>query len=199
MSTRSEQDQMNLARTLIEQKRYTEARDILTELDNSLARDWVFKIDQILLGDPFQSTVPALPQQRGPSLFQSAVGIMTSHDWEVVTFAHNVAYFKKRKGPNSLVAGIVVVLFGLIGCALVCLSIATSRFVTVSFTELADGSLVMTKKNGEFPITDLRHVEEMARSVKRGPTYIGAIAGAVLVTILVYLGIVFFYTPIAYF
>ncbi len=199
MSTRSEQDQMNLARTLIEQKRYTEARDILTELDNSLARDWVFKIDQILLGDPFQSTVPALPQQRGPSLFQSAVGIMTSHDWEVVTFAHNVAYFKKRKGPNSLVAGIVVVLFGLIGCALVCLSIATSRFVTVSFTELADGSLVMTKKNGEFPITDLRHVEEMARSVKRGPTYIGAIAGAVLVTILVYLCIVFFYTPIAYF
>jgi len=124
---------------------------------------------------------------------------MTSHDWEVVTFAHNVAYFKKRKGPNSLVAGIVVVLFGLIGCALVCLSIATSRFVTVSFTELADGSLVMTKKNGEFPITDLRHVEEMARSVKRGPTYIGAIAGAVLVTILVYLCIVFFYTPIAYF
>lgn len=199
MSTRSEQDQINLARTLIEQKRYTEARDILTELDNSLARDWVFKIDQILLGDPFQSTVPALPQQRGPSLFQSAVGIMTSHDWEVVTFAHNVAYFKKRKGPNSLVAGIVVVLFGLIGCALVCLSIATSRFVTVSFTELADGSLVMTKKNGEFPITDLRHVEEMARSVKRGPTYIGAIAGAVLVTILVYLCIVFFYTPIAYF
>jgi hypothetical protein len=199
VSTRSEQDQMNLARTLIEQKRYTEARDILTELDNSLARDWVFKIDQILLGDPFQSTVPALPQQRGPSLFQSAVGIMTSHDWEVVTFAHNVAYFKKRKGPNSLVAGIVVVLFGLIGCALVCLSIATSRFVTVSFTELADGSLVMTKKNGEFPITDLRHVEEMARSVKRGPTYIGAIAGAVLVTILVYLCIVFFYTPIAYF
>ncbi len=199
MSTRSEQDQMNLARTLIEQKRYTEARDILTELDNSLARDWVFKIDQILLGDPFQSTVPALPQQRGPSLFQSAVSIMTSHDWEVVTFAHNVAYFKKRKGPNSLVAGIVVVLFGLIGCALVCLSIATSRFVTVSFTELADGSLVMTKKNGEFPITDLRHVEEMARSVKRGPTYIGASAGAVLVTILVYLCIVFFYTPIAYF
>jgi uncharacterized membrane protein len=57
----------------------------------------------------------------------------------------------------------------------------------------------MTKKNGEFPITDLRHVEEMARSVKRGPTYIGAIAGAVLVTILVYLCIVFFYTPIAYF
>lgn len=199
MSTRSEQDQMNLARTLIEQKRYTEARDILTELDNSLARDWVFKIDQLVMGDPFQSAVPAPPPQRGPSLFQSAVGIMTSHDWEVVTFAHNVAYLKKRKGPNGIVAAIVVVLFGLIGCALVCLSIATSRFVTVSLTELADGSLVMTKKTGNAQITDLRYVEEVARSVKRGPTYVGAIAGSVLVTILAYLFILLLSTPIAYF
>lgn len=55
-------ERMKRAHTLIKDKRYTEARDILVTIDNPTARNWVKKIDHILLeeDDPFAELAPGV-------------------------------------------------------------------------------------------------------------------------------------------
>jgi hypothetical protein len=57
-------ERMKRAHTLIKEKRYVEARDILVTIDSPTARKWVKKIDHILLeeDDPFSDLAPATPK-----------------------------------------------------------------------------------------------------------------------------------------
>jgi hypothetical protein len=59
--------QMQLARDLIKQKRYQEARNILIKINHPTAKEWIVKIDDIL-DDPFSGQIqkPTKPLQIYP-------------------------------------------------------------------------------------------------------------------------------------
>lgn len=56
------QEQMVQARDLIGQKRYKDARSILNTVNHPKAREWLAKLDEIELGDPFASDRHAVIQ-----------------------------------------------------------------------------------------------------------------------------------------
>ncbi len=186
MSSSSTQDQLLRARSLIEQKHYTEARSILVGIDNPTAREWVAKIDKLALGDPFQKSVQTNVKPAKPSLLQPAINIMTSNNWEIVAATQDSAQFKKRKGPNTWIAAFVIVVFSLLGTAVICAWIAASGFVNASLRDKGDGTLTLVSKFGTYDVTDLGYLDQWARSVKRGATYGASIGGGVVIFILTY-------------
>src|SRR5258708_1944031 len=56
MSVSDAQQKMIEARDLIKNKRYAEARKILETVDHPKAKEWLTKLDEIELGDPFDAS-----------------------------------------------------------------------------------------------------------------------------------------------
>jgi len=58
--------QLKSASDLIKQKRYQEAKNILVTIDHPTAKQWLAKIENILMDDPFagQTSTPIFPSQQ---------------------------------------------------------------------------------------------------------------------------------------
>lgn len=184
-----EQSKMLEARQLIEQKRYTEARQILETVDQPKARDWIQKIDAILYGDPFVNNPVAMqvPPQVQPvvsasaALLPAVAAVMSQYDWELKMQMHDTIQFQKRKGPNTLLSAIVIVLFSLLGTLIVCAAIATAKMETVTFQPDGRGGLRVTSSKGTYTVKTAFEVEPIAKSVGRSATYASAIIGGLLI------------------
>lgn len=206
-------ERMLEAREHILNKRYSQARAILNTIDHPKAKEWLAKLDEVELGDPFQGIArpqtppePPTPQPnpqtrnaaQGARLLQSAAAIFLQNDWQVRYQTEMMVQFEKKRGVNTFLAALLVLLLSLLGTAIVCLGIATAKTERVTLEADVWGKLRVTTSKGTYSVSDALGVTEFAQSVRAGATYAGAIAGGIIVFILV-MACQMSSTPIYYF
>lgn len=175
----SEHDTLTQARELIQQRRFSEARHILSGLNHPTAQQWLQRIDEAELGDPFADMRRPQEQKLPAVRLDPAADILINKGWKVLTQSQSVMRFSKKQLPSWGITLLATILFSLFGSAIICLAIATSRerYITLEVTDR--NSIIVRSDQGtsEVQPTDaVAQVANLAESVKNGAGYAGAIA-----------------------
>lgn len=117
-----------------------------------------------------------IPQQVAQStVFRDAVSAFAQHDWDVKVQMSDMAQLEKSRGVSNIAALIVILLFSLLGMLIVLAGIATAKKEKVTLQVQLNGKLRVISKNKDFIVTSARELVPLAKSVKAGATYGGAI------------------------
>ena len=184
----SDREKMLRARNFIQHKQYSEARGLLEQINHTKAREWLAKIDEVELGDPFEKTVPPQTTPAGPSsnslmLLQNAVSVMVQNGWTLKAQMNNTAQLEKPRSPNRVASTIAILLFSLLGSLIVCLKIANASKESVTLRVVGSGMLYTRTTKETFVIEDLDDAIDLAQSVPTGINYASAILLGIVMTI----------------
>jgi len=174
-----ETEKLQRAREFITDKRYRQAREILTGMDHPTAVKWLKKLDEIELGDPF-ADAPSEPLRntntRPTSLayLDTVRNTMQSNGWEADFQFGDTYGFSKRSSPARWVVIILTLLIGLIGAAICSVIKAAGSKSIVSFefehdyVRIQSPNLSRVAKDG-----DINTVAQfIAQSVKHDVSYL---------------------------
>ncbi len=191
-------EKMLEAKSLIEKRQYSQARQILETVDHPRAREWLGKLDEIELGNPFpvssnRNIIPvSTPAYKAPiPTFQDIMLTMTQHDWTIKLQMQNFVQFEKKKLPNAWLAALLIVFFSLLGTLLVCLGIAIAKTEKVTFRFYDDGSLLVLAKGREYKVDNAEDLLAVANIAKGGASYGNAIILGIISFVLYWI----FFTP----
>jgi len=174
-----ENEKLQRARELISAKEYRQAREILTGMEHPTAVKWLQKLDEIELGDPFDTPSSSSPYASSDSRPASLIYLNTvrdtlqSYGWEMdYQYGHTYG-FSKRSGPARWVVILLTLCIGLIGAA-ICSAIKALGSKSIASFEFEDDYVrVQSPKisrvaKGE----DIRTLAEyVSQSVSRGVSH----------------------------
>lgn len=135
---------LEIAARLIQQKRYTEARDILADIDHPKAREWLARIN-------------AMRRTRGT--ITPVVKALVTDGWRVTSQTEKSASLEKKRGTNGLIVFLLAVisvgiflfidiLWGIVAfiicLLLIALNNATQRSANALVSLQPDGSVDVT-------------------------------------------------------
>lgn len=170
----SAQDRLTQARDLIQQRRFNEARQMLAGLDHPTAQQWLQRLDEVELGDPFAAGRPVTIHPLPPIRLDAAADILITKGWKVVTQSQTVMRFAKKQLPSRAVALLAAIVFSLLGSLIVCIAIASGRerYITLEATERR--TVVIRSDHGASEVQAeyaVAAVANLADSVKNGVGY----------------------------
>ncbi|MFZ2880639.1 MAG: hypothetical protein WA009_13960 [Phototrophicaceae bacterium] len=170
----NEHDQLAQARELIQQRRFTEARQILQTVSHPTAQSWLQRIDEAEFGDPFADSRRAPIQPLPPIRLDAAADILISKGWKVITQSQNVMRFSKKQLPSRWIALLAVLVFSLLGSIIVCLAIATGRELHVTLEVTDRRTVVVRSDRGTSEVQPnyaIAAAADLADTVKNGVNY----------------------------
>jgi hypothetical protein len=167
-------DTLERARDLIKQKRYSDARQILESVNHPTAIKWLAKLDEIELGDPFETTfAPKSKPKRtrsGLSL-DDAIAVFAQQNWAILSQSPTVVQMEKKKGVNAWAGALLIVFLGVLGAILVAIGSASSSkaVATIRLDDTDNMSVHLNKQTKQlFNRSDLEAVAKSVRGMSVG-------------------------------
>jgi hypothetical protein len=188
--TSDDRNKMTQARDFIQQRKYKDARILLENINHPKAIEWLAKIDEVELGDPFErkqslQVAPSALSRTTVALLQNTVALMVENGWDLKIQTNNITQLEKQRRPNKLASTIWILLLSLLGSLIVCLVIAGSKKEIVTL-EIVDNKLYFRHGYGTYHVKNMDDAKNIAESVPSGIGYSSAILTGIVVTLIIW-------------